>query len=208
MNLSLKQHSKWEHSTQVWYNKYHTCIDLGPFARYNSISLRGLPGDYRERQRHTSRGVIMSVYTSDDHTIQEIIDRFPNRINKIRSPINETHLEALQKDGVLVEIRHALYYGKYKFKIHTLKKYSHGFDREMWNTKCAETNAWIKENFKDSRTQRPSSWTYAYFGMTYSDVTHLYTNDEMSLMLYKMAYGDTFHIEITQAFTPEDFASV
>ena len=111
-----------------------------------------------------------------------------------------------------VDIRDKLYHGRYKFKVHTYKRYKHGFDRDFWNQRCTETNEWIKDNFKKSRTLQQTAWNahyaYMYGYPVYADVMHVYTNDEMTLMLYKMAFGAEFHIEITRAFTPQDFASV
>lgn len=211
MTPNLLKHDKWEYSTKLWYDEYHTCVEIGPFARYPNTSL--VPAGiicarHRERSRFTTRGIIVSIYTSDTTFAEEIINFNRNRIRAVKTPINQAHLDALKDASMKVEIRDSLFYGRYKFKVHTLKNYSYGFDRDLWNTRCIEVNEWIKDNFKDSRTQRQSNWTYAYFGMKYVDVTHIYTNDEPSLMLYKMAYGDHFHIDITQAFTLQDFTSV
>lgn len=211
MTPNLLKHNKWQYSTQLWYGEYHNCIEIGPFARYPTMSLVPVginAAKHRERSRYTSRGVVVSVYTSDNQFAEEVIYFNQNRIRAVKTPLNQSHLDALLDGSIKIEMRDKLYYNKYKFKVHTLKNYSYGFNRDIWNEKCRSVNDWIGDTFTDTRTNAQSSWTYQYFGMEYVDVRHIYTNDEMSLMLYKMAYGDDFHIEITRAFTPADFTSV
>lgn len=211
MTPNLLKHKNWEYSTKLWYGEYHTCIEIGPFSRYPTTSLVPvgiISARHRERSRYTTRGVVVSIYTSDTRFAEEIIYFNQNRIRSVKTPFNQSHLDILNDTSIKVEIRDKLYYSKYKFKVHTLKNYSYGFNRESWNEKCRSVNTWIQNTFSDSRTQAQTNWTYNYFGMEYVDVMYIYTNDEPSLMLYKMAYGDDFHIEITRAFTPGEFASV
>lgn len=214
MFQQLQTHSAWKYSSNVWYEKYHTAIELGYTSRTGILRIPNITDDAlcRTRIRRTRKGVVTTVYTDSVEYALSVIQYHPNRILSIRSPINESHYNAIKDTTKLVDVRDALYYQQYRFKVHTLKNYKKGFSRDFWCDKCEEANQWIDENFgANSRLQRQASWFMYYagsFGGTnYEDVKYVYTNDELSLMLYKMAFGDDFHIEITHAFTPQDFSS-
>lgn len=201
---SLQKHSKWEYSKQVWYKKYHIAIDIGYQSRYGNIRLPNPNDDtanYRSRQRYSRKGIVTTVYTDSEQYAKQVLNYYKNKIVRLRSPSGDEHLEALQNDHN-IESRDTLYHGKYRFKVHTYKNFKHGFDRDTWTERCIEVNKWIDDNFKKSRTQRQFAWFYPYIGSSYEDVKFIYTNDESTLMLYKMAFGNYFNISVTEAFIP------
>lgn len=213
MFQQLQKYDNWEYSSKVWYEKYHIAIEIGYASRAGLVRIPTIPLDVecRTRARRTNKGVITTVYTDNVDYALDVITSHPGRIISIRSPINESHLETLQQPDRRVEVRDSLYHGCYRFKVHTLKNYKRGFDRLFWHEKCQEINQWIDENFTDSRTQRQVGWgffSWSQWGNLHDDVKFVYTNDELQLMLYKMAFGNDFHIEITHAFMPQDFTSV
>ena len=104
----LQQNKNWQYSTQVWYNKYHTAIEIGYQSRYHPIRLppcTDLDVSFRSRQRYTKKGIITTVYTDSVEYAQKVIDFYKNKIISVRSPINQEHLDILLDGETKVDIR-------------------------------------------------------------------------------------------------------
>ena len=203
MSSKLQNHKRWEYSKQMWYKKYHIAVDIGYQSRYGTIRLPSSDDyvEYRCRQRCTNRGIVTTVYTNNEEYADKLASFFGNKVIKLRSPASDEQLESLQSSHH-VEYRDTLYHRKYRYKVHTRRNYKLGFNREFWFDRCSEVTNWINENFKDSRTQQPSGWYYPVLPFQAIEVPFLYTNDDATLMLYKMAFGSEFFIEVTEAFIP------
>lgn len=208
--MSLTSHSKWQYSNKLWYKKYHSCIELGPYPRYDLVNFQS-DVDFKLRQRYTRNGVIVTIYTSDPDLIEKIIAAYP-KVKTIKTPINDKHIDILVDSTSEVEIREKHYHNKYRIKVHTYKSFRNKYTIEEWAAKVAEVNIWIRSNVSDARTLTPSAYGYnmwsGYVPARSSAVDFFYTNSEEVLMLYKLTFSSDFDIYTTYAYTPEDFLSL
>jgi hypothetical protein len=194
-------------SNKLFYKKYHTCIELGPFSRYDLVKLTNFEStEYKTVQRYvysgdSARGIVVSIYTNNSDIIKHVISNY--KLIHIRQPLNEEHAQMLLNKDLNVIFREKLFYDKYKFKMSADRDWkTTSINEHHENVKVAKS--WLYENHSKQYTRLvhiDSSWAY----FPHERVPNVYTNDESFLMLFKLMFGSSFRLEINSVVTLNTF---
>lgn len=218
----LTQHPKWSQSTKLYYGKYECAVTIGPYTQYNAVNLhhyiipnRKAGDDISHRTRrelkfnYAGANVVddvkfhykLTVYTSHRGFVDWIVYHSGYPIENIVSPANAAHAKIMHSLDEKSEFRKRLYHGKYKFRVNATRPWrSNTTDEEM-----ATAYKWAMEQFDipDNKITRRAGgyYNYRYTGRRISTIPYIYTNDEASIMLFKMAFSNTLSIKVTRAIT-------
>lgn len=193
----LIQDPKWKPSDKLWYNKFCYSVLLGPF---NPDNLLGIDRPYRTRctwipEKKPGEGytVLVRVYLDDIKMVKGLISKYP--YIEVQSPMNKQHEDILTDKKSI--IREKLWHGKYKYRLETFKSFYWSrftLSSSKDGQDVIEARRMIIDLFGKNSHIRSANWSQ-------DDVPFVYTNDERSLMLYKMRFMESFRIIITEAIT-------
>jgi hypothetical protein len=208
--MNLQKHSEWSYTQKLWYEKYHSRIVLGPYSRYNKVKFPPLYFDFRERQVSTSKGILTSIYTNDESLLKDLASKY-TKIHSISTPINKEHCEILNDSSKDVEIRNKLYHNKYRIKMYISRNWTKQLTHEYWNMQSLKLIDWMDSTFNDTRYRNQIGTNTRFYSMyfkNYVQIPFIYTNDEESIMMMKLMFGDEFRYYMTYAYTAQDFNPV
>lgn len=154
------------------------------------------------------------VYTSDTNLVDWLIENYP--IHKISCPKNEEHYNILKdiKDDVDVIFRERAFYNKYHFKLDCWTPYN--WRRQQMSSEMTperyEQILTFMHNMEDSKiTHDIYSRRHEYminnptmggfWGIRPSQFPKVYTNDEQSLMMFKLMFSNDIRIKISKVIT-------
>lgn len=172
------------------------------------------------RLKNDWRNYRVIVYTSDISFVDWIVENYP--ILKLSCPLNQNHLDILTNVGLEDNqiFRKQPFYGKYYFKLDAWVPWTkrdeldasrvreiQSFMHDMKDTKMTHdaqsryTMSYPSHNHamtiqNGSLYTIPSTrWSY------YPSFPKIYTNDESSLMLFKLMFSDCLTIKISKVIT-------
>jgi len=193
---TLIKDPKWKPSNKLWYDKFYYSVLLGPFSPENIVHI---DKPYRTRctwipkkEFGTGYSVLVRVYLDDIKMVKGLISKYPYQ--EVQTPMNEKHLDILNDKKS--QIRERLWHGKYKYRLEVFKNIWWS-PSPIYNEKkedVVEVRKTILDLFGKSSHIRSANWSF-------SDIPYVYTNDERSLMLFKMRYMESFRVIITEAIT-------
>ena len=216
----LTQHPKWSQSNKLYYGKYECAVTIGPYTQYNGVNLyhyitpnRTASDDISHRTRRelkfnyagTSVDDVkfhykLTVYTSHRGFVDWIVYHSGYPIESIVSPANADHAKIMHSLDEKSEFRKQLYHGKYKFRVNATRPWRSNTTGEDMIT----AYKWAIEQFDtpDNKiTRRAGGYYNRYTYNSMTSIPYIYTNDEASIMLFKMAFSNTLSIKITRAIT-------
>jgi hypothetical protein len=146
-----------------------------------------------------------SVFTNTTELIEMLMNYEQLDVHKLRTPMNEDHLELIQDDRIVM--KESLFYGKYEFKI---------FDNaELWKSKTVSINddnmhrlnAWVatlskKTNLIHRLHGNGKNHYITYLNKRKEQLLRfptIYTNDESIMMLAKLMFSSDFDFTSTRA---------
>lgn len=208
--MSLQSHKTWAPTEKLWYNKYHSRIELGPYPRYGQVKFVPKHDQFRERQRNVKHGILTTVYTSDTELIEGLVKDYA-KVKSIHTPINQEHADILLDPSRDINVRDTLFFKKYRIKMYISRNWNKPYDNDKWNIMSSSLIEWMQDTFKDTkyRSQIGSSLSYNFYNIYFNRYVHVpfvYTNDEQGIMMMKLQFGDDFRYYMTYAYTPQDFS--
>lgn len=200
-NLTL--HPKWSPSDKFYYGKFNSQITVGP-TEYDAVALADYSnGSYRKIQNYVfcdakmEYEIFTTVYTSDTDLIQHLMDNY--LVVAISSPANDTHQNILEDVHTHTALRDKLYYHKYQFRLVIWRNHR----MEVNASDFAEANIRLRELFSED-----SKFLGGWVNLNYQPFTHdlptVFTNDEASIMMFKIQFGNKFRLHITKAYVLND----
>lgn len=218
----LTQHPKWLQSNKLYYGKYECAVTIGPYTQYNAVNLyhyitpnRTASDDISHRTRRELKfgyplqaddtnvrfHYQLTVYTSHRGFVDWMVYQSGYPIQSVISPASPDHAKIIQNLDEKTEFRKQLYHGKYKFRVNATRPWrSETTDEEMI---AAYEWAMAQFNTPDHKILRRAGgyYNYRYTGRRMTTIPYIYTNDEASIMLFKMAFYNTLNIKVTKAIT-------
>lgn len=159
--------------------------------------------DFRTYERWSNGGIVISVYCSNYTLAETLCDEYSDKILRIRTPMNEQHELTLGDTNVVV--RQKLFYGKYKFKVDTFRDWKQTSTLD-WNNTSKEIIDWVDTHFDNNSRLRSQDY---YYGLYHTEKSppFIYTNDEQTLMVYKLSFGSKAIINISRVVTLDELNS-
>lgn len=219
MHEEIINHKAWKQSSTGYYSKYIARVVLSGFSFWDyGGNIERLPidrnfdGEYKKVRKLDRDGLFeFRVYTSNVDLLLWFAKapELQDHIEEITCPANQSQIDELQKFKDNVLYREKYFFGKYKFRLQPDNYWT--YQRQNMskpsNEIVLEAINFLKDNFKDSRIQ----YTNGRYSMMYTrsqflqtgtissstsltaqrmlNIPTLYTNDEGSLMLYKLKFG-------------------
>lgn len=203
MYTNLRKNPKWKPTKKLWYSKYTCSIKLGPF---------NIPGIYapiveRPNRQSNSYGMIdgkfsimwTTIYTTDVTLLEGLTKLFD--YEEIHTPMNEKHATHLLDGDHTMAIRQSKWYSKYRYKLECSSWRRWG--QKSLDSDLEHADKFIKESFTKTKSRFRASEGY-YYNDSKIKLPIIYTNDEASLMLFKLTFNKTIPITITEAVTYDE----
>lgn len=222
MDQEFTNHPSWQITNKLFYSEYHSSISFSfnytpihdgwiyeliqELAADYYMCPAILPGiDFRILPYWNGHQPRYSVFTNTTELIEMLMNYEQLDVHKLRTPMNEDHLELIQ-DGS-VEVKNSLFYGKYKFKI---------FDtNELWLSRAVLLDdddmnrlaEWISTLSKKKNLihieRGPTQNHYLNYLTNRKEQLFrfptIYTNDESILMMAKLMFSSDFDFKYIQA---------
>lgn len=213
-NPHLQSHSSWSPIKLLYYKKYANVIRYisdkytvslpSEFAStFRMVNRRHY--DYSDPNYLKNKTRLVSIYTNNNDLIDYLIEN-ENPVS-IESPRNEKHYTYISDPDRTIIYRDTPWYKQYHNKIDIYATFS----RPITTDDIIDIHKTAYELFKDGKwsnkeyikrmidrgTFRPTRSFY------YSTVPTIYTNDEMSIMIFKMMHSDKFKMRVTTIITAE-----
>jgi hypothetical protein len=207
-------HPKFKLSDKYYFGEYFYSVMIDQYKKSQPIENFLLYKDVEYRTRSDHRHPCLTVYTSDLDFLDWIIENY--KIVKICGPVNDNHLNIMinvSEDHNLV-YRKRPYYGEYYFKLDTWIPWMNR--NTIDENRINEIMEFIS-NLKDSKICHDISSRNWYLGQHASSVgwfggrnlnwnaypafPKVYTNDEASLMLFKLMFSNDLTIKIHKVVT-------
>lgn len=206
MYTTLRQNPKWKPTNKLWYSKYHCSIKLGPFDND-----RHAPLIERPHRQSNSYGQIdgkfaimwTTIYTTDVKLLEGLTKLYP--YEEVHTPMNEKHATHLLDGDHTMAIRQSQWYNRYRYKLECSTWRTWSWGKKTDEQDLAHADKFIKESFtrKDSRFRVSEGW-HGYNHDAKIRLPTIYTNDEASLMLFKLTFSKAIPICITEAVTYDE----
>ena len=203
MYTNLRKNPKWKPTNKLWYSKYTCSIKLGPFDEVGKYA----PMIERPHRQSNSYGRIdgkfsimwTTIYTTDSKLLEGLTNLYP--YEEVHTPMNQKHATHLLDGDHTMAIRQSQWYNQYRYKLEcsSWRRWGEKTDEKD----LAHADKFIKESFtrKDSRFRASEAWHY---GDAKIKLPIIYTNDEASLMLFKLTFSKAIPICITEAVTYDE----
>lgn len=200
----LQQNSKWKASSKYWYQRYFCRIVLSPVHSWDRSSIKYLKDTYpvrtKRRYDHDLKAEVVTVYTNDLDCVDYALKCIPN-VSEINTPVGDEHITYLQSLPYW-DHRNTPYYGKYHYKITSFPKNASKWGFQNNHQSYADIEkflAWCNLTFKGNGRIRQQNYgnIYSY----YYCCPYIYTDDEASIMMLKLNWGDKFKFTVEQVFT-------
>ena len=219
MDNKITSHPKWCLSHKGYYGKYVAKITLGAFpfwgfgGNVERLTLPNLFDNQYKKVRLLNRDNCFEfrVYTNSEKLINWIIDRpeYSANIKEISTPKTLEQTQELLKFDENVLYRNSLFYKTYKFRVKPVSNYLYRRHNKNLpgNDTLQEAVDVIDDTFIDSRIV----YTIGRFDISYLRSTIMplqmsstrtinlptvYTNDEASIMLYKLRFQSDLLFEV------------
>ena len=193
------QNPKWSPSDKLTFGKLCQ-ISLGPFTRGNHAWIdypHRARTSYKFNKQNEAYDIYTKIYTDDGDLILGLMDKYI--YSEVKTPMSEKHENILMDQKTL--IRDKLWFGKYKHRLNCWIPW-HQRGTAMFHSKShkepilADAQAFFSANFdRDKDYVRNTNYGYG------DNLPYIYTNDEHSLMLFKIAFNDRMNIDITTIMT-------
>jgi hypothetical protein len=222
MDKNITSHPAWRLSHKGYYGKYVAKITLGGLSFYDfggNVERLTLPNLFDNQYKkvrqlaHALGSFEFRVYTNSEKLINYLIDRpeYQIYIKEICTPKNLEQRQELLKFDENVLYRDSLFYKKYKFRVKPISNYLYRRNKRSMpsNEILQEAADVIHDTFTDSRIVytngrfdisylKNNSWPYHVTAAPNRTVNlpTFYTNDEASIMLYKLRYQSDLLFDI------------
>lgn len=222
----LIERPEWQPSEKLYYDKYECNVRLGPYDDRSSFKLKpylaSVTEDIDYRSRKTTlydwpsrydmiKGYddmkfihYMNIYTNHHGFVNYLADS--HVVEYIKSPASNEHADVMRNLDAKEIFKNKPFYGKYTFKVDAYRTYHHS----TTDYDVLEACDWAAENFDTDVTKFTNRMGYAWSRTSFGGISRIphipfiYTNDESSIMLFKLAFGDKFRVEITKVVTMDN----
>lgn len=210
----FRNHPNWQPVRKLYYKKYYSVIRVGNFFHRDAIAIdrRKFDGQYRivdryaglqpDDQGNTAFASVASVYTNNVELLNYLDEEY--NVLEVQTPYNEKHLTYLTDPNRDIIYRDKAWYDKYHHKVKVYETWRHrnsADSKKPYDLLCM---------FDDLFTDTDSRWqgigrdhTPLKTHSRYFSYPTIYTNNEPSIMLLKMALNDVIRISVETVVTPD-----
>lgn len=200
-------HEKYTPSDKIYFGKYIFRVEFDrqenqPYYNYEKF----IDPDVDYRKKTDWRSTVTTIYTSDTNFLNWLLKEF--QIVKLSSPQDSHHKEILSSvvDDINLVFRKQPYYGKYYFKLDCWVPWT---NRNNIDYGRADEITHFMFDLKESKITHDIMSRRWYYGASapnsvfnyYPSFPKVYTNDEPSLMLFKLMFSNDLTIKISKVVT-------
>jgi len=214
--MQLRDHVKWAPVKKAYYNKYHNVVRLKVTrsARVKIPTTYTANIDYRVVDRYEAIEVhntaaittsIYSVYTNSLELMDYLICNYDSQVEGVESPYNNKHIEYLNDPHRNIIYRDTPWYKTYHHKLNIF---------ESWRTSTPRPDhREVLLTLQKLFTQSDSRWSgqvrdytndFSWLRSRYFSYPIIYTNNEPSIMLFKLHHGSELRMN-TETIVTSDF---
>jgi len=205
-------------ATKLYYGHYHTSIAFRPIRE--SVGRPNIPDRFNNTYRTVSTPkagfLVTKIYTSNEELLDYILDDIFLSINisEVFSPVNESHLRAIQDKDVDTMFRENYWYSQYQYKVSVTPKR----DVTIPDEEELELQKILNEDYQDCRIiQSYQPWVSfsrsSLWGLGYTPPQTMkrqwypptiFTNSEENIFLLKMRFNHLYRFQIIKIILLED----
>lgn len=205
----FRKHKSWHPTKKLYYKQYSFVIRIGAMLRGHDVVVPTEFSEYRRVDREDGLTYTQppaftrtcSIYTNDLRLIEYLLSTYNELILVLESPYNEQHAEYLNDPNRNIIYRDKPWYHKYHHKLNVY---------ESWRQSNKPNPALVIATFQELFQSADSKWAgqgkepmQFYHSSRWFSYPTIYTNNEASIMLFKLAHGDVLRLSIETIVTPE-----